>query len=60
LCLRRIGNSKVVGVIMKVSCIFRKNCSKDVDTILEVEMKEDVAEMLFFMLSRSYTINGSF
>jgi hypothetical protein len=47
LYLRRIGNIKVVGVIMRVSRIFRKICSKDGDTILKVEMKEDVFKTLF-------------
>jgi hypothetical protein len=32
---------------MRVSRIFRKICSKDGDTILKVEMKEDVFKTLF-------------
>jgi hypothetical protein len=46
LCLRNIGNSKVVGAVMRVSRLFRNICSKVVDTNQKFVMLEDVAETI--------------
>ena len=45
-CLRNIGNPKVVGAVMRVSRLFRKICAKVVDVNDKVGMLEDVAETI--------------
>ena len=46
LCLKNVGNSKVVGAIMRVSRLFRNICSKVVDSNQKFLMLEDVAETI--------------
>ena len=46
LCLRNIGNCKVVGAIMRVSRLFRVITAKVVDVNQKVVMLEDVAETI--------------
>ncbi len=46
LCLRNVGNPKVVGAIMRVSRLFRNICAKVVDVDQKVVMLEDVAETI--------------
>lgn len=45
LCLRGIGDSKVVGLIVRISRLFRKICAKTVDADMEAEMMKDVTEI---------------
>ena len=45
LCLRGIGDAKVVGLIMRISRLFRKICSKTVDADTEDQMMTDVSEI---------------
>lgn len=45
LCLRTVGDPKVVGLIMRISRLFRKICAKSVDSDMEDEMMRDVTEI---------------
>ena len=45
LCLRGIGDSKVVGLIMRISRLFRKICAKTIDADTEEQMLRDVTEI---------------
>jgi hypothetical protein len=44
--LRNVGDSKVVGAVMRVSRLFRKICAKVVDVNEKVVMLEEVAETI--------------
>ena len=46
LCLRNVGNPKVVGAVMRMSRLFRHICAKVVDVDQKVVMLEDVAETI--------------
>lgn len=46
LCLRNVGTPSVIGVIMRISRVFRKICSKVVDLRAKTQMMEDVAESI--------------
>ena len=46
LCLRNVGNPKVVGAVMRVSRLFRNICAKVVDVDQKAVMLEDVAETI--------------
>ena len=46
ICLKNLGTPSVVGAIMRVSRVFRKICSKVVDSRTKAQMMEDVAESI--------------
>ena len=46
LCLRDVGDPKVVGAVMRVSRIFRKLCAKVVDVAEKNILLDDVAETI--------------
>lgn len=45
-CSRNVGDPNVVGAIMRVSRLFKRICSKLVDSTEKVRMLEDVAETI--------------
>ena len=45
-CLRNLGDEKVVGAVMRVSRLFRKICAKVVDVDKKLEFLDDVAETI--------------
>ena len=49
LCLRNIGNPKVTAAVMHVSRLFRRICSKVVDSQDRQQMLLDIAETICFL-----------
>lgn len=46
LCLRNIGNDKLVGAIVRVSRLFQKLCAQVIEPLNERELLEDCAETM--------------
>ena len=46
LCLRNIGDPKIVGAVMRVSRLFQRMCAKVIDVDQKQKMLEDVAEIV--------------
>jgi len=57
ICLRTIGNLRVLGAIMRVCKVFRKICAKVVDLEKKVQMMEDVPENICTLDKKTPPIN---